>query len=111
MHGLLCAVQPAADRRRMKITAVESLILLERFHLIHTDEQVAGIGAVSPMNAHVTDAFVQKALAPLIVGRNPSTYLGAPGTGTSGGPVTGQPDGVHRRRRTCSQGSPWFHAS
>lgn len=57
----------------MRITAVESLILVDRFHIIrvHTDEGFSGVGTVSAMNARVTDAFVRYALAPLVVGRDP----------------------------------------
>lgn len=57
----------------MRITSVESLVLLNHFHVIrvHTDEGISGLGVVSAMNAHVTDAFVQYSLAPLIVGRDP----------------------------------------
>lgn len=54
----------------MLITAVESIILLDKLHLIkvHTDEGLVGVGEVSPMNAAVTHAVVEKALAPLLIG-------------------------------------------
>jgi len=58
----------------MKITRVESIILLKRFHLVqvHTDEGLVGIGEISPMNAEVTHSLVQHALAPLLVGEDPT---------------------------------------
>ena len=54
----------------MLITEVESIILLDKLHLIkiHTDERLVGVGEVSPMNAAVTHAVVESALAPLLVG-------------------------------------------
>jgi len=57
----------------VKITRVESIVLLEQFHIvrIHTDDGVVGVGEVSPMSAAVTHAFVEKVLAPLVVGQNP----------------------------------------
>lgn len=57
----------------VKITQVESIVLLDKYHIvrIHTDEGLVGIGEVSPMNALVTHAMVEKALAPLIIGASP----------------------------------------
>ncbi|MBZ2198985.1 mandelate racemase/muconate lactonizing enzyme family protein [Occultella gossypii] len=57
----------------MRITQVESIILLEQFHIVkvHTDEGLIGIGEISPMNAAVTHAIVEHALAPLLVGEDP----------------------------------------
>ncbi len=54
----------------MKIERVESIVLLERFHLVrvHTDDGIVGLGEVSPMNAAVTHAFVENVLAPLVIG-------------------------------------------
>ena len=54
----------------MRITEIESIILLDRIHLVrvHTDEGLTGIGEVSPMNAHVTHSVIEHALAPLLVG-------------------------------------------
>ncbi|MFI6344250.1 mandelate racemase/muconate lactonizing enzyme family protein [Streptomyces sp. NPDC050560] len=58
----------------MKITRVESIVLLDQYHLVrvYTDEGVDGVGEVSPMNAAVTHAIVESALAPLLVGENPA---------------------------------------
>ncbi|MGH3489347.1 MAG: mandelate racemase/muconate lactonizing enzyme family protein [Actinopolymorphaceae bacterium] len=58
----------------MRITRVESIVLLGRYHLVrvHTDEGVTGVGEVSPMNAAVTHTFVEKALAPIVVGEDPA---------------------------------------
>lgn len=57
----------------MKVTKVESLVLLGRFHLVrvYTDEGLDGVGEVSPMNAAVTHTMVEKALARLVVGESP----------------------------------------
>jgi L-alanine-DL-glutamate epimerase-like enolase superfamily enzyme len=57
----------------MKVTEVESIVLKGRYHFIRirTDEGIDGIGEVSPMNAAVTHTMVEKALAPLVVGRDP----------------------------------------
>jgi L-alanine-DL-glutamate epimerase-like enolase superfamily enzyme len=57
----------------MKITRVDSIVLLDQFHLVRveTDEGVTGVGEVSPMNARVTHSIVENALAPLIVGEDP----------------------------------------
>ena len=54
----------------MRITQVESTVLLGRYQLVrvHTDEGVTGVGEVSPMNVAVTHTLVEKALAPLLVG-------------------------------------------
>jgi L-alanine-DL-glutamate epimerase-like enolase superfamily enzyme len=54
----------------MRITQIESIILLDKLHIIkvHTDEGLVGVGEVSPMNAHVTHSIVEQALAPLLVG-------------------------------------------
>jgi L-alanine-DL-glutamate epimerase-like enolase superfamily enzyme len=58
----------------VKVTRVESIVLLGRYHLVrvHTDEGVTGVGEVSPMNAVVTHSIVENALAPLVVGEDPS---------------------------------------
>jgi L-alanine-DL-glutamate epimerase-like enolase superfamily enzyme len=58
----------------MRITEIESIILLDRIHLvrIHTDEGLTGIGEVSPMNAHVTHSIVEHALKPLLIGEEAS---------------------------------------
>jgi L-alanine-DL-glutamate epimerase-like enolase superfamily enzyme len=57
----------------MKVTRVESIVLMERYQLVrvHTDEGVVGVGEVSPMNVAVTHTLVEKSLAPLVVGENP----------------------------------------
>ena len=57
----------------MKVTRVESIVLLGRYHLVRvfTDEGIDGVGEVSPMNASVTHAMVERALAPLVVGQDP----------------------------------------
>jgi L-alanine-DL-glutamate epimerase-like enolase superfamily enzyme len=57
----------------MKITAVESLVLLRRYHLVRvrTDEGITGIGEVSPMAPGVTDALVRELLTPIVVGQDP----------------------------------------
>src|SRR5579875_336114 len=57
----------------MKVTAVESLVLLHKYHLVRvrTDEGIAGIGEVSPMAPTVTDALVRDTLTPIVVGRDP----------------------------------------
>lgn len=58
----------------MKITRVDSIVLLGQYHLVRveTDEGVSGVGEVSPMNAAVTHSMVEHALAPLLVGENPA---------------------------------------
>lgn len=58
----------------MRITSIESIVLLDRFHLVkvHTDEGLVGVGEISPMSAWVTHAVVERALAPLLVGEDPS---------------------------------------
>jgi L-alanine-DL-glutamate epimerase-like enolase superfamily enzyme len=58
----------------MRITQVESIVLLGKFQLVrvHTDEGVTGVGEVSPMNVAVTHALVEKALSPLLVGEDPA---------------------------------------
>jgi L-alanine-DL-glutamate epimerase-like enolase superfamily enzyme len=58
----------------MKITRVESIVLLGQYQLVRveTDEGVTGVGEVSPMNAQVTHSMVENALAPLLVGEDPS---------------------------------------
>lgn len=58
----------------MKIARVESIVLLDRYQLvrIETDEGVTGVGEVSPMNVRVTHSMVERALAPLLVGEDPS---------------------------------------
>jgi L-alanine-DL-glutamate epimerase-like enolase superfamily enzyme len=55
----------------MKITEIESIILLGKLHIVkvHTDEGLTGVGEVSPMNAAVTHALVEHALAPLLIGQ------------------------------------------
>jgi hypothetical protein len=47
----------------MKITEIESIILLGKLHIVkvHTDEGLTGVGEVSPMNAAVTHALVEHA--------------------------------------------------
>lgn len=57
----------------MKITRVESLVLLGQYHLVrvHTDEGICGVGEVSPMNAAVTHALVEQVLSPLVTGADP----------------------------------------
>jgi len=57
----------------MKVTEVESIVLMGRYHFvrIRTDEGIDGVGEVSPMNAAVTHTMVEKALAPLVVGKDP----------------------------------------
>jgi len=57
----------------MKVTKVESIVLMGRYHLVRvfTDEGVDGVGEVSPMNAAVTHAMVERALARLVVGEDP----------------------------------------
>lgn len=57
----------------MKITSIESIVLLDKLHLvkIHTDEGLVGVGEVSPMNAAVTHSIVDQVLAPLLLGENP----------------------------------------
>jgi L-alanine-DL-glutamate epimerase-like enolase superfamily enzyme len=58
----------------MKITRVESIVLLDQYHLvrIETDEGVTGVGEVSPMNAQVTHSMIEHALAPLLIGEDPA---------------------------------------
>ncbi len=58
----------------MKVTQVESIVLLGRYQLVrvHTDEGVVGVGEVSPMDVAVTHPLVEKSLAPLVVGENPA---------------------------------------
>lgn len=58
----------------MKITRVESIVLLGQYHLVRvvTDEGVTGVGEVSPMNARVTHSLVEEALAPLLIGEDPA---------------------------------------
>jgi L-alanine-DL-glutamate epimerase-like enolase superfamily enzyme len=58
----------------MKVTRVESVVLMGRYQLVrvHTDEGVVGVGEVSPMNVAVTHTLVEKSLAPLVVGENPA---------------------------------------
>lgn len=57
----------------MRIRSIESIVLLDQFHLVkvHTDEGLTGVGEVSPMSAAVTHAIVDKVLAPLLVGEDP----------------------------------------
>jgi D-arabinonate dehydratase/D-galactarolactone cycloisomerase len=54
----------------MRITRIESIILLDKLHIVkvHTDEGLVGVGEVSPMNAHVSHSVVEQALAPLLIG-------------------------------------------
>jgi L-alanine-DL-glutamate epimerase-like enolase superfamily enzyme len=58
----------------MKITRVESMILLDRYNIvrIETDEGVTGVGEVSPMKAEVTHALIQSYLGPMIEGKDPA---------------------------------------
>ena len=57
----------------MKVTKVESIVLLGRYHLVRvfTDEGIDGVGEVSPMNAAVTHSLVENALSRLVVGESP----------------------------------------
>ncbi len=77
----------------MRITRIESIILLDKLHIVkvHTDEGLVGVGEVSPMNAHVTHSVVEQALTPLLSARKPPTSSGC-GAGctrsrTSSGPA------------------------
>ena len=60
----------------MKITRVESIVLLDKFQLVRveTDEGVTGIGEVSTMNVNVqvTHAMIEHAMSPLLVGEDPA---------------------------------------
>jgi L-alanine-DL-glutamate epimerase-like enolase superfamily enzyme len=58
----------------MKITKVDSIVLLDQYHLIRieTDEGISGVGEVSPMKAAVTHSIVESWLAPLIIGQDPA---------------------------------------
>ena len=58
----------------MRITQVESMVLLGSLHVvrIHTDEGLSGVGEVSPMGVAVTHAFVENVLAPMLVGEDAS---------------------------------------
>jgi L-alanine-DL-glutamate epimerase-like enolase superfamily enzyme len=58
----------------VKISSVESIILMDQYHLVRvqTDEGLSGVGEVSPMNARVTHALVEHALAPLLIGQDPA---------------------------------------
>ncbi len=57
----------------MKITQVKATALKTRsvFVQVSTDEGIEGIGECSPMNIEVLAHFVNKALAPLLVGQDP----------------------------------------
>ena len=57
----------------MKITEVKATALKTRSVLVQveTDEGISGIGECSPMNLEVLAHFVNKALAPLLIGENP----------------------------------------
>jgi L-alanine-DL-glutamate epimerase-like enolase superfamily enzyme len=57
-----------------RITEVESIVLLNQFHLVRitTEDGITGVGEVSPMDAAVSDAVVQHALRPLLVGEESS---------------------------------------
>ena len=78
----------------MKITDVKAYPLKTRTALVRvfTDEGVEGIGECSPMNVEVMCHFVEKALKPIIVGKNPldverlwdDMYFGTHKLGTSG---------------------------
>jgi L-alanine-DL-glutamate epimerase-like enolase superfamily enzyme len=54
----------------MKITQIESIVLLDKLHIVkvHTDEGLVGVGEISPMNAAVTHTMIERALSPLLVG-------------------------------------------
>lgn len=54
----------------MKITEIESIVLMDRLHIVkvHTDEGLVGVGEVSPMNAAVTHTLIERALRPLLLG-------------------------------------------
>lgn len=58
----------------MIITEVESIVLLDRYQLvrIRTDDGLAGVGEVSPMNVSVTHPMVEKVFAPLLIGEEAS---------------------------------------
>lgn len=60
----------------MKITHVESIVLMKRYHMVRivTNEGVTGVGEVSAaiMNASVTHTMVERVLAPLLVGEDPA---------------------------------------
>ena len=47
----------------MRITRIESIILLDKLHIVkvHTDEGLVGVGEISPMNAHVSHSVVEQA--------------------------------------------------
>ena len=78
----------------MKITDVKAYPLKTRTALVRifTDEGVEGIGECSPMNVPVMCYFVEHALKPLIIGKNPldierlwdDMYFGTYKLGTSG---------------------------
>jgi L-alanine-DL-glutamate epimerase-like enolase superfamily enzyme len=57
----------------MKITDVKAYPLKTRtaLVLIFTDEGVEGIGECSPMNIEIMAHFVETALKPLLVGKDP----------------------------------------
>lgn len=54
----------------MRITEVESIVLMDRLHFVkvHTDEGLIGIGEISPMKASVTHTIVSTVLGPMLVG-------------------------------------------
>ena len=78
----------------MKITDVRAYPLKTRTALVRvfTDEGVEGIGECSPMNVPIMCHFVEQALKPLIVGKNPldierlwdDMYFGTYKLGTAG---------------------------
>jgi len=63
----------AAENKKMRITAVEPLLLREGrcFVLVRTSESITGIGEVSPMNSRVAAELIKTAFAPLLTGKNP----------------------------------------
>lgn len=57
-----------------RITEVESIVLLDKYHLVRitTADGVVGVGEVSPMDAAVTDVIVRSSLRPLLIGEESS---------------------------------------
>ncbi len=55
----------------MKITDVKATAMRPILVQIYTDEGVMGIGECSPMNAKIVAHFVNTALKPILMGKNP----------------------------------------
>ncbi len=57
----------------MKITDIRTYVLMSSsiFVRVFTDEGITGIGECSPMNCHVIATFINHALRPLLLGKNP----------------------------------------